>query len=81
MKRNGRSIVVESLFAVVFLFIAAASDAAMVLSNNTTNVGNIIILNAESPDPTVNGTALLNTLAGLTGTAENRYVIRLGPGT
>ncbi len=81
MKGKGPSFVIVLGFAVMFLLIAAASDAVVVLSNNTTNIGNIIIINADSPDPAVNGTALLNTLAGLTGTSDNRFVIKLGPGT
>jgi len=61
-------------------FTVATSNAAVMISKDSSTIGNIIIMEAGASDAD-NGTALRNTLEGLTGDSSNRYVIRLGPGT
>lgn len=74
------------LGACCFLLVLFSGDAGasqLVIGGNSTNVGTIITISPKSTDTeSTLGSALLNTIAGITDADEdNPYLIRLGPGT
>jgi len=53
----------------------------IVMGGNSTAIGTIVLVSPNPGDTAqANGTALLNSLAAITGNANTPYVIRLGPG-
>ncbi|HJW30830.1 MAG TPA: hypothetical protein VJ508_16460, partial [Saprospiraceae bacterium] len=65
----------------MLLTVTAAYATEVVIGSNSTNVGTIVFVSPTPGDSAqANGTALLNTLAGITADASNPYLIRLGPG-
>ncbi len=64
------------------LMSAAPSYALIMLTNNTTEIGKIVIVSPQPGNSAIaNGTALLNALNGITDASDtNPYVLKLGPG-
>ncbi len=81
MRKKGKEVLAAVGISVLLLFTLSNSEALVVISKDTATIGNTVILNADGVNDAANGTALQNTLAGITGSSTNRYVIRLGPGT
>src|SRR5574342_108656 len=73
--------IVTALGIIAFLFSAATSDALIMLTRDTTDIGKIVIVSPESGDsPVANGIALINALNGITdASSTNQYVLKLGP--
>ena len=63
-------------------FITPTQGANIVIGGNYTDIGTIIFVSPKPGDtPTTAGTALLNTLNGITdNSATNPYLIKVGPG-
>jgi hypothetical protein len=65
----------------LLLMITTAYCAGLIIGGNHTNIGTILLVSPNPGDSAhTSGTALLNTLAGITADVNNRYVIKLGPG-
>jgi hypothetical protein len=66
----------------LMFFITPTQGANIVIWGNTTDIGTIIIVSPKPGDsPTTAGTALLNTINGITdNSATNPYLIKLAPG-
>ena len=66
----------------LMIFITPTQGANIVIGGNTTDIGTIIFVSPKPGDtPTTAGTALLNTLNGITdNSADNPYLIKIGPG-
>jgi hypothetical protein len=65
----------------LLLMITTSYGASIVIGGNYASIGTIVIISPNPGDTQqANGTALLNTLAGITADANNPYVIKLGPG-
>jgi hypothetical protein len=64
-------------------FGAVGEASQLVIGGDSTNIGTIITISPKSTDTeSTLGSALLNTIAGITDAdADNPYLIRLGPGT
>jgi hypothetical protein len=64
----------------LLLMITTTYGASVVIGGNYTDIGTIVVISPKPGDtPQNNGTALLNNLAGITGDANNPYLIKLGP--
>ncbi len=84
MKTKGNFLVIGLAIFVQLLFLVSASHGASItIGGDYTDVGTIIFVSPKPGDTAVaNGTALRNTLNGITDAAEtNPYIIKLGPGT
>ncbi len=66
----------------LMFFVPPTQGANIVIGGNTTDIGTIIFVSPKPGDsPTTAGTALLNTLNGITdNSADNPYLIKIGPG-
>jgi hypothetical protein len=64
----------------LLLMITTTYGGSIVIGGNYTDIGTIVVINPTPGDPTGNGTALLNNLAGISADATHPYVIKLGPG-
>ena len=66
----------------LLLMIRATYGGSIVIGGNRIVIDRMIIVSPNPGDtPQANGTALLNTLAGLPWNGSNPYLIKLGPGT
>ncbi|RJR26654.1 MAG: hypothetical protein C4582_01395 [Desulfobacteraceae bacterium] len=67
----------------VLSYQAIAGASQIIIGANSADVGTIIIISPKTTDSSSSlGSALLNTIAGITdASAENPYLIKLGPGT
>jgi hypothetical protein len=62
--------------------VTTTNGASIVIGGNYIAIDRMIIVSPNPGDtPQANGTALLNTLAGLPWNGSNPYLIKLGPGT
>lgn len=68
-------------FLSVLISVVSAND--LILTANSANIGNIKIVSPKAGSSAIaNGTALLNTLAGIVdASSSNKYLIKIGPGT
>lgn len=65
----------------VLPLITTAYGAAVTIGADSTDIGRILFVTPKPGDTAAaNGTALLNALDGITGDANNPYLIKLGPG-
>jgi hypothetical protein len=64
----------------LLLMITTTYGGSIVIGGDYTDIGTIVVISPKPGDPTGNGTALLNNLAGISADATHPYVIKLGPG-
>ncbi|MDA8082390.1 MAG: hypothetical protein M0024_01885 [Nitrospiraceae bacterium] len=83
--KHGLSYIFRRFAASIFLLllISPAKAANIIIGGDYTDLGTIVVVSPKLGDTaTANGTALLNTLAGITTASETQpYLIKLGPGT
>jgi hypothetical protein len=61
--------------------ITTTYGASIVIGGDYTDIGTIVVISPKPGNtPQANGTALLNTLAGITSDVNNRYLLKLSPG-
>ncbi len=82
-RRSSISVVILSAVCILSCFINDASANDLILTSNNASIGNIVVVSPRAgSSATANGTALINTLAGIVdATSSNKYLIKLGPGT
>jgi hypothetical protein len=72
---------VGSVWISLLLLITTTYSANIVIGGNYTDISTIVIVSPKPGDPPlVNGTALLNVLAGIDADFSNPFLIKLGPG-
>jgi len=81
--RSGFGVIALSALCILSSLISDVSANDLVLTANNASIGNIVVVSPKAGSTaTANGTALLNTLAGIMdASASNKYLIKLGPGT
>jgi hypothetical protein len=84
MNGKGKYFIISGIAACVslLLLITTTYGADITIGGDYTDIGTIIFVSPKPGDSaTANGTALLNTLNGITDASEtNPYLIKLGPG-
>jgi len=84
MNGKGKHFIISGVAACIglLLLITPVYGADIIIGGDSTDIGTIIFVSPKPGDSaTANGTALLNTLNGITDASDlNPYLIKLGPG-